>query len=64
MLLELIKRNMAAPGAGEWTVQRHRIILQILKDREPLKVEPAMAEASTGLRKIVNQFYSTTGQHA
>lgn len=64
MLLELIKRNMAAPGAGAWTVQRHRIILQILREREPLKVEPAMVEASAGLRKIVGQFYSTNGQSA
>jgi DNA-binding FadR family transcriptional regulator len=59
MLLELIKRNMAAPGAGEWTVQRHRIILQNLIDREPLNIEPAMTEASAGLKKIVNQHYSS-----
>lgn len=55
MLFEVIKKNMAALGAAEWTAQRHRILLTVLKSREPSKVDEAITASSSGLRKLIQQ---------
>lgn len=60
MLFELIKRNMAVPGSGEWTVKRHRHLLDLICRRQLTELEmarlpqPADADPSsvTDIEKI------------
>ncbi|MEX1020775.1 MAG: FadR/GntR family transcriptional regulator [Litorilinea sp.] len=47
MLFEVIKRNMAVPDSGEWTVERHRYLLDLISQGKIGELEMARLPSPT-----------------
>lgn len=55
MFLESLRQANSTPEGVQWTLVRHRYILEILKSKDPSKVEEAITTSLSGWKRSIKQ---------